>query len=104
MIHPQALNERTYKRRAKLGMSHGRIGKAGAKLSINVRHSIFLRDFGQVGRPLYAARCLKLGPCKVGKLKSWARRGVVDDEIHLRPIFSRLANVPGRRILPYASK
>ena len=85
-------------------MRHGRVGKRRANLRIDVSDPELLRNFREIGGPPDAACGLELGPGLVGQLEERTQRRVIDDEVHLRPVFGSLADIPGGCVLPYASE
>src|SRR5437762_32422 len=104
MIDPHALDQRADQSRAEFGVRHGRVGKRSTKLCVNVSDPELLRNFREISVPSDAARGLELGPGLVGQLEERTQRRVIDDEIHLRPVFGSLADVPRRCVLPYAGE
>src|SRR5260370_12362939 len=104
MIDPQALDQRADQSSAEFGMRHGRVGKRRAKLRVDVSDPELLRNFREIGCPPDATCGLELGPGLVRQLEERTQRRVIDDEVHLRPVFGSLADVPGGYVLPYAGQ
>ena len=104
VIDAHSLDQRADERGGKLGVRDRGIGKRRAQLGIDVGHAELLRNLRQIGRPLDAAGALELVPGLIGQLEERTQRGMVDDEVHLRPILGGLADVPGGGIFPHAGE
>src|SRR5881296_2454795 len=69
---------------ARVGDGAGR--ERGAELAVDVLHAGLAGNVGEIARPLDAAGLLELGEHRVGFLHEGAQRGVVHDEVELRPV------------------
>src|SRR5687767_10253700 len=101
MIRAEAADERAEEGRREARTGDRRVGEGGADLTVDILDSVLRRNLRQVGGPLDAAGLLELGERRIGRLEEWPQRGVVDDEVDLRPVLRRLAYVPDRVVLPH---
>ena len=84
----------------KRGLVTSRDREAGAKFGVDVGDAKFFRDCRQVGGPADVAGAFELGQIVARVLHEGTQRRVVDDEVHLRPVFRRLADIVDRGVAP----
>src|SRR5262245_10153304 len=101
VIVAQALHEGTDERGREARAGDGAGGERGADLAVDVLHALLGRDVGQVARPLDAPGLLELRQRRVGLLQEVPQSAVVHDEVDLRPVLGRLAEVAHGRVLPH---
>src|SRR6266850_2804969 len=101
VIGAEALDQRADEGGGEARARDGARGERGAHLAIDVLHAVLTRDLGEVARPLDPASLLELGERRIRLLQEVPEGAVVHDEVDLRPVLSRLAEVAHGGVLPH---
>ena len=94
MVGAQAAHQHAHQGRGEPRLGHRGQREELAEIGVDVGHAVLAGDLGQVGHPVHAAGLLELGE-RVGGVAA-AREAigpVIDDEVELRPVLRRLADI-----------